>query len=228
MKNKIYALSVLMTLFYSCSNNKSTGYVSSSNSFDLSRNKAIKDSVHKDSVVKDSVAKLEESKVIDDIKFGITKIDYDKRVERFYKKSEKPYYSITKKYIGDYEYSLINGLFDNNKLYYVYVNGASINYEKYKSELLDQVQFLNLMLQKKYGKNKYGDGPPEWHKTEKGYNYLAYGWEIGKKSIEIRVSNNGIYYTCDLKIYLPDIERAVDVRENNKIIKKADSTKDIL
>ena len=181
----------------------------------------------KDSLAKVELKKADENKVIGDIEFGITEKVFDKQSAKFIKSLTTEINGYVYK-LGNYQFRKIEGSFEDSKLYRANVIGYLQHYEEYESNLIPQVETLKTMLVGKYGDPSERNGAPAWHTTQNGYSYLAYRWEIGSKTIEIRVTDRELYYTADLEIYQPKIQEAIAQRAIKKDMEIADAAKDVL
>jgi hypothetical protein len=59
------------------------------------------------------------------------------------------------------------------------------------------------LLKSKYGQPSTYNGLPTWTSIEKGYYRRCATWEIGNKTIEVRVTCNGTAYTLDMAVFKP-------------------------
>jgi hypothetical protein len=217
VKLTVSAIFLALTLLMACSNDpKST------------QEPAVIDSAKiKDSLSRTAIKKEDQHKVLGNIVFGISEQQFETDLDKFKNTLEHNEFK-TSFVIGDYIFSDIEGSFDNNKLYKLTTSGDFIPYERYKEELLPQVEILKALIFKSYGKPHAGTGAPASQNTDKGYSYLAYSWNIGSKTIEIRVTNRDLYYSADLKIYQPAIEDLIVKREADQKTRSAEKVKDVL
>jgi len=219
MKNKstftVFILAI--TLLMACSNEpKST------------QKTAVRDSTKiKDSLNKSEDIKKEENKVLGNIVFGVSEAQFDQDLSQF--KSTLEHNEFQSVFvIGDYIVTDIKGSFDNHKLYKFITYGDFIPYQRYKEELLPQVEILKAMIAESYGPPQSGTGAPAEDSIEKDYSYLAYSWIIGTKKIEIRITNRDLYYSADLKIYQPQVEELIKKREADKKTRTIEKAEDVL
>lgn len=199
------AFFIAMMMLMACSNEPK-----STNEFD-----AADSTKTKDSLAKAEILKVDENKVLGNIEFGITNKKFEQDLEKFKNSLEHNEFK-TLFVIGSYIVSDIEGSFENNKLYKLTTSGDFIPYQRYKEELLPQVDILKAMIVKKYGEPHSGSGAPALNQSEKGFSYLAYSWRVGRKTIEIRVTNRDLYFSADLKIFQPEIEELIEKREADK------------
>lgn len=206
---------LIFLVFFSCSSNPE---------YEKQRNVAlgIVDSVElaKETATKDSIQQFhnkEQNKVISDIEFGITKKQFQKLSEKYENTHVKDniYYTI-----GDYVFSRMDGYYYKDKLHEVDFDGDLINYKYYDTQLLEQVRVLKSIISNKYGPSTYGDGPIESYRTQEDRSYLAYGWTVGTKEIQIKIRNRGVYYSVDMEIFQMPIRKII----NEEYQKKQDST----
>ncbi len=206
-----------ITLFMACTNEPKS----------KEEAKVIDSTKIKDSLAKAESIKKEENKVLGNITFGVSETQFEQDLAKF--KSTLAHNEFETVFvIGDYIVSDIKGSFDNHKLYKLTTSGDFVPYQRYKEELLPQVEILKDLIAKSYGAPHSGTGAPAGNSIEKGYSYLAYSWKIGSKTIEIRVTNRDLYYTADLKIYQPKVEALIEKREANKETRTLEKTDEVL
>ena len=181
----------------------------------------------KDSVAQPEINRVDENKALGNIEFGITNKQFEADLIKFQNTLEHNEFK-TLFVIGEYICTDIQGSFENNKLYKLTTTGDFISYQRYKEELVPQVEILKEMIAKKYGEPHSGSGAPVINQSKKGFSYLAYSWTIGSKAIEIRVTNRDLYYSADLKIYQPEIENLIHKRESDKSTRTVEPAKDAL
>ena len=181
----------------------------------------------KDSLTRAETLKKEENKVLGNITFGVSEAQFDKDLAQF--KSTLEHNEFESVFvIGDYIVTDIKGSFDNHKLYKLTTFGDFVPYQRYKEELLPQVEILKDMISKSYGEPHSGTGAPVGNTIDIGYSFLAYSWKIGSKTIEIRVTNRDLYYTADLKIYQPAVEEMIEKREADKETRTLEKANEVL
>ena len=172
------------------------------------KDSALNDSLNvKDSLAKSPISKEEENKVVGNIEFGISEKQFEQDLAKFKGTLEHNEFQ-TIYGIGSYMVSSFAGSFNNDSLYKLTMLGDLIPKERYKEELLPQVNELKESMVKTYGQPQSGQGAPDMQHTTKGYSYKAYSWVIGDKTIDIKVANRGIYFSCDLIIYQPKTEQS--------------------
>ncbi|MEJ5963595.1 hypothetical protein [Pedobacter immunditicola] len=165
--------------------------------------------------------------MLGNITFGVSETQFEQDLAQFKSTLEHNEFQ-TVFVIGDYIVSDMKGSFDNHKLYKLTTSGDFIPYQRYKEELLPQVEILKALISKSYGEPHSGTGAPAGNTIEKDYSYLAYAWNIGSKRIEIRVTNRDLYYTADLKIYQPEVEELIEKREADKDTRTIEKANDVL
>ncbi len=180
-----------------------------------------------DTLAKPEIDKVDENKALGNIEFGISNKQFEADLVKFQNTLEHNEFK-TLFVIGEYICTDIQGSFENNKLYKLTTSGDFISYQRYKEELLPQVEVLKTMIAKKYGAPHSGSGAPTVNQSQKGFSYLAYSWTVGRKTIEVRVTNRDLYYSADLKIYQPEIEALIQKREGDKNTRTVEPAKDVL
>lgn len=202
---------IAFLIFLSCNQSSSTNPLSIEDS--LSKLKV--DSSNNQTRT-DSFTLLEQDKAINEIKFGITKKVFNKAKDRFMKKTalkNDEFYKnaaiITNK-IGEYGFISLDGWFHNDSLYLIELQGCIIGYDEYQRAMPDQYTALIELLKSKYGEPKKNLGLPSWTEVEKGYFIRCAIWQIGNKTIEVRISCKGTYYTLNLAVFKLDIEKVIE------------------
>jgi hypothetical protein len=178
----------------------------------------------------DSITLIEEDKAIGNIKFGIPKSIAGKEINKFKKQFERkePGYSyLTNIYIGEFKAIQILDFYYDNKLYYLLIQGGSILWENYDSELPRQVQFINDVIEQNYGKAQISNDIEPRHRMQNGSSYLIKRWDIGKKRIDIRIADNSTSYMINVEIFLPGIESKVNSEKLKKEKESTEKAKDV-
>jgi hypothetical protein len=173
---------------------------------------------------------VEQDKVIGDIKFGSTKRTTKKEIDKFIKQYEKkaPGYSyLTYIYIGEFQAMQILDFYYDNKLYYLLIQGGTILWEKYDSEIPRQVKFINDVIEQKYGKAHLSNEIEPRHQLQHGYSYLIKRWDIGKKRIEIRIVDSSTSYMVNVDIFQPEIETKINTEKLKKEKESTEKAKEV-
>lgn len=180
--------------------------------------------------VQDSIVLVEQDKVIGNIKFGTTKGITKKEIDKFKKQYTKkaPGYSyLTYIYIGEFQAMQILDFYYDNKLYYLLIQGGTILWEKYDSEIPRQVQFINDIIEQKYGKAHISNEIEPRHRLQHGYSYLIKRWDIGKKRIEIRIEDISTSYNVNVEIFQPEIEAKINSEKEKKEKESTEKAKEV-
>lgn len=215
-KHLLTLISISTAVFVSCNNTPP-------------QDTAVRADSVKNNSVKEEIAEKDQNKVIGNIEFGISKSAFDKKTDKFLKSSEKVEPNgVGYNWIGDYQFAAINGYFHDKKLYYVIVHGWVIDHEDYDTETARTIGILKTMLVKKYGEPTKAEPIPPMYAINEQYRSTVYSWKIGKKNMDIDIKNNGTFYSCDLNIYQPEIQKTVNDAEKIKADKVAEEAKDIL
>lgn len=206
------------------------------------REKAVKDSIayindikiKREQAIKDSITSIEQDKAIGEILFGIPEKEFKKQKEKFINKCQLPKYEFYKSLtiiynkLGEYGFNSIYGWFHNDSLYSVELTGCSIEYDEYDRVMPDQYDALMSVLKNKYGEPTFNHGLPKWTSLEKGYFRRCAIWEIGNKTIEARVSCEGVRYTLNMAIFKPKIEERIRTEKQEKEKQSAKKATDLL
>lgn len=237
--NSIKFITLFITLiFLSCGNTEKK----QANEFQEKKEKAIKDSINlvnkikleQKKKIKDSIINIEQNIAIGNIKFGITKKEFEKDKKTFLKKCKLPemeyYKNLTFFYykLGEYGFSSLYGWYHNDSLYNIRLTGPIVEYDEYNRIMPDQYEALMNILTKKYGKPLKENGLPEWTKLDKGYFKRAAIWIIGNKRIEVRISCEGVKYYLNLEIFKPEVERQIQKEKEEKENKATQDALEIL
>lgn len=179
----------------------------------------------REQAVKDSINAVEQEKVIGEITFGMSKKQARQKLEKF-RRTNKDKRGIYHK-IGEYQYLSVSDLYQKGKLYSIKIEGAPIDWEYFKSDVPDQIEKITRIIKEKYGDpSKQYELMPRY-RLEKNYTYLINQWDVGKKRIEVRVSDNGTSYSVDVAIYIPSIRDQVELDAVKKDIESAQKAKDV-
>lgn len=161
-----------------------------------------------DNPPKPQFSEAEQTKAMGNIEFGISETQFEQALTEFKGTLEHNEFQ-TIYGVGDYMVSSFAGAFHRDSLHKLTLLGDLIPNERYHEELLPQLAAVKAIITKTYGEPHAGSGAPEQKQTTKGYSYKAYTWAIGTKTIDIKVANRGIYFSCDLVIYQPHVEKAM-------------------
>ncbi len=171
-------------------------------------------------IKKDSIIKVEQNKVLADITFGMSIEEYLKKKEKFMDKTKYLEYewsnSIFANKIGDYKFQDIYGDFHDGKLYKIEIKGDLIHYNYYDIEMPKQVDAIKLPYIEKYGEPIKHFDIPKWHTMDNGYTYLVDRWEIGTKTIELRIERTGSYNQLYIKIFQPEVVEKIKLEIEKK------------
>ncbi|MDP3352340.1 MAG: hypothetical protein Q8S44_01190, partial [Flavobacteriaceae bacterium] len=173
----------------------------------------------------DSVVTIEQGKVIGDIVFFMPEKEVKSKIEIFRKKNKrpdkflgKPYYD---EYIGEYKYIQMLDLYYKGKLYELHIYGNSTIWENYDSDVPKQIKNITDVVKQKYGEPDFHNELEPRYSLNNGQSYLINRWEIGKKTIEVRVEDNGGFYNVNVSIFLPEIREKI---KEEKLEKEKEST----
>jgi hypothetical protein len=179
----------------------------------------------------DSIINVEQEKVIGDIKFGMKKIEVNQKISKFKSETARPYEIVGTTfydyYIGEYKYFQILDFYYQTKLYEIFIQGNPINWEKFENEIQKQINFISEVIKQKYGPPTFQKILDPIYNLQKGYSYLINRWEIGVKTIEIQVEDNGTYYCVNLVIYQPEIINRLNKEKEEKEKKSTEKAKNL-
>lgn len=172
---------------------------------------------------RDSLNVIEEKIAIGNINFGISEKEFEKQKAIFEKKCQYDPEFTSFKRIGDYDFYGVGGLFRNDSLYSLTLEGKLVAYGDYDHTMPSQHTALFRLLSDKYGGNSSFYGLPSWTSIEKHTGRRTAIWEVGQKKIEIVVYNQGLYYRLNTEVFIPKIENEIKAegeREKSESIKK--------
>ncbi len=179
----------------------------------------------------DSIIAIEQNKVVGDIMFGMQKNEVKSKIEKFRNENRRPDKFLGKPYydyfIGEYEYFQILDYYYDGKLYELNINGNPTNWEKYDSEVPRQIRYITDVISQKYGDPDLHYELEPRYKLQKGYTYLINRWNIGKKRIEIRVSDNGTSYPVNVEIFLPEVREKINNEKEQQEKESANKAKEV-
>lgn len=216
IKNIYFQFAILCLLLLSCNLN-------TSNDFENRDNSKVEE-------LKKQKIDEDEKKVIGDIKFGVNETEFNKQLDEFLKKSivkNKAYKYINEYEIGEFKFRKAEGSFHQDRLYYFQITGELIHWEDYSIKLLGQLEKIHEILKKKYGSPNEGLGPIDRYQIEKDHFYLNYNWNIGTKTIQVRTSENGLYYEITVYIFQPHINEIIKKENDSVSLNTADKAKDL-
>lgn len=172
----------------------------------------------------------ESNKAIGDIYFGMPKDTVDLKIENFDKKNsrkDETFDFLENKYIGNYEYSAINGEYYNDSLYLLRINGDFIEWKYFSTEVPKAIENISKVIKSKYGNpiKIYPLGKSYEYKD--GYSYLIKQWIIKQKAVEVHLVVRGAYYEVMTIIKRLDIEKKIKLIEKQENDKKTNSAKDV-
>ena len=151
------------------------------------------------STLPDSVIQIEEKKAIGNIMFGVNKKQFEQEEKKFLKGVK-----IVDSYdyhLEEYEFYDITPKFHEGKLFFIELHGSPLG------NISKQYTALYELLKTKYNEPHVKLPIPDLQLL-KNREFLLASWNIGKKTIEIRLySYNGYNYSIRLYSYLPEIEK---------------------
>lgn len=176
----------------------------------------------KNNVVVDSVDVVEETprhyqdedKVIADLKFFISEKDFDRNEDKYLK-------PITDKngwyYIGNLWISSVSKKFENDSLYYVSLVGHACEADDFNSEVIPEYNELLKIYQTKYGNPSFQEYSfPEPYEISDGCYIELSRWDLGKRTISIRLVASSYWYKIRLDIFRNDINDRVEKRQRKQ------------
>jgi len=228
MKKYYFSFLVLMLimLIQSCGSNEEKKTMDKQKE----REKVIKDSIElvktiqrqREQAVKDSIIEIEQNVALGDILFDISEKEFNKRKGVFLKKCRLPEYEfykgltiITYK-LGEYGFGDMYGWFYRDSLYNIRLRGPIVDYDEYDRIMPDQFEALMNLLKAKYSEPSSYLGLPKWNELEKGYFRRCAIWNIGSKTIEVRISCEGVKYYLNLEVYKPETEIRIQKEKDRK------------
>lgn len=208
MKVILKVISLLwMCIFASCNGNKQN-----SNQTDIDSIRVVEPIDNHD-----SKKFFDEHKVIADLNFFITKEDFSKNERNYLSSMWREDWLAY--FVGDYNAGYNpDAYFENDSLYYINFKGRSFDIEDYNGKLKSQYKKLNKLYTSKYGRPDFETYSfPALYDTNPGYYHELSRWDLGKKTISIRLSENSShYFHIELVIYRNDIEKRVRDRKEKE------------
>lgn len=157
---------------------------------------------------------LDEDKVIADLHFFISEKDFEKNKSKYLKQITD---NIGWYKIGEYGSSNISSMFENDSLYHIEFNGHFREIEDYERKLIPEYKDLLKTYESKYGEPRFqSDSFPKSYEMDEGYYYELSRWDLGKRTISIRVSQKSYMYQINLVIYRNDIDNRIKERHKNQ------------
>lgn len=171
----------------------------------------------------------EEDKVIADLSFFISKNDFKKNEKKYLEKifDEK----LNKYHIGNYDavaYAT-NSYFENDSLYYVEFEGQSYDIDNYEGKLIPQYNELRKIYESKYGKPIFQIiSFPRSYETNDGYKYELSRWDLGKRSISIKLAAGSTSHRINLAIFRNDINDRIKERKQKESKERQESAASVI
>lgn len=179
----------------------------------------------------DSIELIEQQKVIGEIKFGMRKEQVDLLIEKFQKENRRPDKTLGipfyDNYIGEYEYLSINAFYYNKGLYEIKVQGSSFTWEKYDRNIPEQLSYITDIINQKYGEPDTHSPLRDMSSMEVGYSYLVNQWQVGGKTIDVRVESIGRRYSVNVVIFLNEVRNIIKKSKEEEVKKSTEKAKDI-
>lgn len=238
-KNLVLPL-VVMILFISCGDSAGKQKLALQEKLEKVRKDSL-EKVRKDSIdlvsrlerkkqakIQDSITRVQQGIAIGDIKFGITKKEFDRKEKELVRKSPKTADRVGYPKIGEYVFNYVSGLFHNDSLYKIRIKGKPTNYRDYDRFIPDQYQALMNLLKPKYGEPSAEWRMPKWTDLNNGDILIVARWNIGSKSIEANVQCTGTSYFLNLDVYQPAVEYNIKKEREEKRNKGTEAGVDLI
>ena len=224
MKSKIfYTLTLSLCLVCSCGENKQEKQ-------NLEAERMLVEQIDSIQNHKRNAAIRDEGKVVADLKFFISKADFYKNKESYLSSIKSDKSSIKNYYIGNFECDpLIGGAkFDNDSLYSVTFESTVYDSDSFQA-MIPVYKDLFSLFEDKFGEPDFkAPGFPKLYEISKNQlNELA-RWDLGKRSISIRVSERYGNYHIDLVIYRNDIEDRIHIENKNTARERRESASSVI
>lgn len=159
----------------------------------------------KDSIFKETLINNEGNKAIGNIDFFISKEEFNKQQKLFKETLYHTNIYDNGYFLGEYNFTNIDGSFLNDSLLNVHFWGNSIQYDEYAVEMPKQYAALITILNTKYGLPEYINDLPEWSQiSNKDVRMLA-EWNLGFKRLLVWVVSIGAKYRLDFAYYVPEM-----------------------
>lgn len=170
-----------------------------------------------------------EDTIIADLPFFISEKDFEKNEQKYLGKIlNKNQYEY---HIGNYNASLYasGSRFENDSLYYVEFAGQSYDIDDYEGKLIPQYKELLKIYESKYGKPIFQiTSIPRPYETNDGYYYELSRWDLGKRTISIRLSAESYGYRINLAIFRNDINNRVKERKQKESKERQESAASVI
>lgn len=168
----------------------------------------------------DSLILIEQEKVIGTILFGMNENVVKSKIKEFKNENKKPFkisdYTSYNHFIGNYEFNFIRDFYYQDKLYKIRIIGKVISWENFDSEVPVQIKAISDILKIKYGNPEIHNDLKPRYKLKKNYTYLIDNWNIGTKEIQVRVSDNGTFYSVNVIIIQSETENKINREQKEK------------
>lgn len=182
----------------------------------------------KDAAFKSKLIQEEGIKAIGNIDFYISKEEFDKQQKIF----KEPLYHTNINdngyFLGEYNFTNIDGNFLNDSLLNVHFWGNTIKYDEYASKMPNQYNALLSILNTKYGLPEYEKELPEWSKVPSENVVMLGEWNLGFKRLLVWVVSIGANYRLDFAYYVPEMATRKNEIEKEESIKTNQKAAEIL
>lgn len=191
------------------------------------------DNVGVDSIITEEVKAInkdhsDQDKVIADLKFFISKHDFENNSEKYLK-------DIKDKRLSNYNIGRYTAMaypkagYENDSLYYVEFRGQPYDFSKYDSDTREQYLSLIDLYKSTYGEPDYMVGSmPSSYSIGTGASQELARWDLGKRSISIRISEWNGFHCINLTIYRNDIMERITKRKSEEYKTKQESASSLI
>jgi len=177
---------------------------------------------------KDSITCIEQTKVIGDIRFAMSKNAVEPKKKAFLTSiQKKAEYGFTEYYIGNFQlaHNPLRDYYFNDSLYQFDIHGDGIDWEYFDIKLPEQIDAITQVIKLQYGDPQLSYPLPPRYTMENHYTYLIHSWTVGKKDIEVRVSDEGTRYRVLVTIKQPEVEQRLQLLEEERKKRKTQDAK---
>lgn len=183
-----------------------------------------------DTLVSKDTAIIDQYKVIGGIQFGMGETEVNSLIKKFKKETKKASKTFAGEYdsfIGDYQYTNINGFYNQKKLYWLQIRGYPILWEYYNARISNAVKSATDVLVSRFGKPTFSEAIPERYSMQKGFTYTINEWDLGTKKIDIRIEDSETSYSVNIYIYQPEVVKEIEAREKKLSDSTSSASKDV-
>lgn len=170
----------------------------------------------------------DEDKVIADLSFFISEKQWNDGKNDLYLAKIRDEHML-RYTIGNYEATWASPSFENDSLYFVLFSGQPFKHDDYESRMIQQCKSLLQSYTTKYGDPDFlRPSFPTYYELKEGYFYEIARWDLGQRTISIRIAQESYYYKTNLAIFRNDFTKRIKAREAKAARERQEAANDVI